>query len=156
MRVLVAGGAGFIGSHYVRNLVTGAYPGSGHVRVTVVDKLTYAGNLDNLSEVAGRFEFVRGDICDAALLAGVLPGQDIVVNFAAQTHVDRSIADGAEFISANVSGVQVLLKSCAEAGVKRVVQVSTERGLRQHFVRIMAGGRAAGTELTVCGQQGQR
>jgi dTDP-glucose 4,6-dehydratase len=128
MRILVAGGAGFIGSHYVRTLLHGGYPGYGHAHVTVLDKLTYAGNLANLEPVAAspRFSFVRGDIGDAALLNSVLPGHDIVVNFAAETHVDRSISGASNFVAANVAGVQVLLEACLGAGVLRVVQVSTD------------------------------
>ncbi len=126
MRVLVTGGAGFIGSHYVRTLLTGGYPGYEDAQVTVLDKLTYAANLANLDPVADRFEFVRGDICDAGLLAELLPGHDAVLNFAAETHVDRSIAGAAEFVASNVIGVQVLLDGCVAAGVPRVVQVSTD------------------------------
>ncbi len=128
MRVLVTGGAGFIGSHYVRTLLDGGYPGFGHAQVTVLDKLTYAGNLANLEPVAGspRFSFVRGDICDAAVLASVVPGHDVVVNFAAETHVDRSITGGSGFVAANMVGVQALLQACVGAGVTRVVQVSTD------------------------------
>ena len=126
MRILVTGGAGFIGSHYVRTLLTGGYPGCADAAVTVLDKLTYAGNLANLEPVAGRFAFVHGDIRDAALLAGVLPGHELVVNFAAETHFDRSIAGPAEFVATNVAGVQVLLDACRLAGVRRVVHVSTD------------------------------
>jgi dTDP-glucose 4,6-dehydratase len=126
MRILVTGGAGFIGSHYVRTLLAGGYPGFEDPAVTVLDKLTYAGNLANLDPVAGRYEFVRGDICDAALLRDVVPGHDAVVNFAAETHVDRSIAGAAEFVTSNVVGVQVLLDACMAAGVNRIVQVSTD------------------------------
>jgi dTDP-glucose 4,6-dehydratase len=126
MRILVTGGAGFIGSHYVRTLLAGGYPGVDDPAVTVLDKLTYAGNLANLDPVAGRYEFVHGDICDAALLRDVLPGHDAVVNLAAETHVDRSIAGAAEFVTSNVVGVQVLLDACMGAGVERIVQVSTD------------------------------
>ena len=80
MRILVTGGAGFIGSHYVRTLLSGGYPGTADVSVTVLDKLTYAGNLANLDPVAGRLAFVRGDICDASLLRDVVPGHDAVLN----------------------------------------------------------------------------
>ena len=128
MRILVTGGAGFIGSHYVRTLLDGGYPGYGHAYVTVLDKLTYAGNLANLEPVAAspRFSFVRGDIGDAALLDSVVPGHDVVVNFAAETHVDRSIEGASNFVAANVAGVQVLLQACLAAGIERVVQVSTD------------------------------
>ena len=126
MRLLVTGGAGFIGSHYVRTLLSGGYPGYEDAEVTVLDKLTYAGNPANLDPVSGRFTFVHGDIADARLLADVLPGHDAVLNFAAETHVDRSIAGAAEFVTANVTGVQVLLDACRSAGVGKVVHVSTD------------------------------
>ncbi|MFY9649131.1 dTDP-glucose 4,6-dehydratase [Trebonia sp.] len=126
MRLLVTGGAGFIGSHYVRTLLSGGYPGYEDAEVTVLDKLTYAGNPANLAPVSGRFTFVHGDIADAGLLADVLPGHDAVLNFAAETHVDRSIAGAAEFVTANVTGVQVLLDACRDARVGKVVHVSTD------------------------------
>ncbi len=128
MRILITGGAGFIGSHYVRTMLTGGYPGYEQAGVTVLDKLTYAGNLANLDPVAGnpRLRFVQGDICDATLLASLLPGHDAVLNFAAETHVDRSIDGASDFVAANVVGVQVLLQACLDAGVSRVVQVSTD------------------------------
>src|SRR5271169_4417616 len=117
MKILVTGGAGFIGSHYVRTLLTGGYPGFGDASVTVLDKLTYAGNLANLQSISDspQFEFVKGDICDASLLRSVLQGHDAVINFAAETHVDRSIAGAAEFAATNVAGVQVLLEACLES-----------------------------------------
>ena len=128
MRILVTGGAGFIGSHYVRTLLTGGYPGFRDASVTVLDKLTYAGNLANLEPVRSgpRFKFVKGDICDASLLKSVLPGHDAVINFAAETHVDRSIAGAADFAATNMVGVQVLLEACLEAGIPKIVQVSTD------------------------------
>ena len=128
MRILVTGGAGFIGSHYVRTMLTGGYPGFEHAEVTVLDKLTYAGNLANVEPVAGspQFTFVHGDICDAALLCEVVPGHDAVVNFAGETHVDRSIEGASDFVAANTVGVQLLLEACREAAVGRVVQVSTD------------------------------
>jgi dTDP-glucose 4,6-dehydratase len=128
VRILVTGGAGFIGSHYVRTLLGGGYPGFGDAQVTVFDKLTYAGNLANLEPVTDSpgLTFVHGDICDAGLLATVVPGHDIVVNFAAETHVDRSISGAADFVTTNVVGTQVLLQACLDAGVPRVVQVSTD------------------------------
>ncbi|MEU4515632.1 dTDP-glucose 4,6-dehydratase [Nonomuraea wenchangensis] len=115
-RVLVTGGAGFIGSHFARSLHD--------VYVTVLDKLTYAGDLTNLEGVS--HEFVHGDICDAGLLARVVPGHDLVVNFAAESHVDRSIAGPSEFMRTNALGTQTLLQACLEAGVPKVVQVSTD------------------------------
>lgn len=128
MRILVTGGAGFIGSHYVRTLLAGGYGGYEDARVTVLDKLTYAGNLANLDPVAGspRLTFVPGDIGDPAVLGTLVPGHDMVINFAAETHVDRSIADSAGFVSANVAGVQALMQACLDARVGRVVQVSTD------------------------------
>jgi dTDP-glucose 4,6-dehydratase len=128
MRILVTGGAGFIGSHYVRTLVADGYPGFAGAQVTVLDKLTYSGNLANLDPVAGspRLAFVQGDICDPALLATVVPGHDVVLNFAAETHVDRSISGAAPFVATNVAGVQALMQACLDAGVRRVVQVSTD------------------------------
>jgi dTDP-glucose 4,6-dehydratase len=128
MNILVTGGAGFIGSHYVRTLLSGGYSGFDSARVTVLDRLTYAGNLANLESVAEspRYKFVRGDIRDPELLASVLPGHDMVVNFAAETHVDRSITGASDFVTSNVAGVQVLLQACLEQNVRRVVQVSTD------------------------------
>ena len=106
MRVLVTGGAGFIGSHYVRTMLSGGYPGFEDAEVTVFDKLTYAGNLANLATVADnpRSRFVQGDICVAADLDAALPGHDAVVHFAAESHVDRSITGAAAFVLTNVLG----------------------------------------------------
>ncbi|WP_248963965.1 dTDP-glucose 4,6-dehydratase [Sphaerisporangium perillae] len=128
MSILVTGGAGFIGSHYVRSLLGGSYPGYEDARVTVLDKLTYAGNLANLVPVADHpgYSFVHGDITDPELLAKVVPGHDVVVNFAAETHVDRSIAGAADFVTTNVLGSQRLLQAALEAGVRTFVQVSTD------------------------------
>ena len=128
MRILVTGGAGFIGSHYVRTMLTGGYPGFEQAEVTVVDKLSYAGNLDNLYPVADheRLRFIHGDIGDPYLVTEVMQGQDYVVNFAAESHVDRSIKSASGFVAANVAGVQVLAQACLDAGVRRLVQVSTD------------------------------
>ncbi|MFF0308456.1 dTDP-glucose 4,6-dehydratase [Streptosporangium sp. NPDC004379] len=128
MKILVSGGAGFIGSHYVRSLLSGEYPGYENVQVTVLDKLTYAGNPANLHPVAGhpRFTFVRGDITDVGLLADVVPGHHVIVNFAAETHVDRSITGPEDFVVTNVHGTQRLLQAALDTGVRTVVQVSTD------------------------------
>ncbi|HXW43614.1 MAG TPA: dTDP-glucose 4,6-dehydratase [Streptosporangiaceae bacterium] len=128
MRILVTGGAGFIGSHYVRTLVADGYPAFAGAEVTVLDKLTYSGNLANLDPVSGspRYTFVHGDICDAGLLAALVPGHDVVLNFAAETHVDRSISGAAPFVATNVAGTQALMQACLDANVRRVVQVSTD------------------------------
>ncbi|MBO4270777.1 dTDP-glucose 4,6-dehydratase [Microbispora triticiradicis] len=128
MKILVAGAAGFIGSHYVRSLLSGAYPGYEDARVTVLDKLTYAGNPANLAPVETRpaFTFARGDVCDAELLRELVPGHDVVVNFAAETHVDRSISGAGDFVTTNVLGTQRLLQAALEADVRTFVQVSTD------------------------------
>src|SRR5258708_35126349 len=130
MRILVTGAAGFIGSHYVRTMVNGGYPGFERASVTALDKLTYAGNLANLEPVAQhpRYAFVRGDIGHEELLRRVVPGHDLVINFAAETHVDRSIAAAPDFVAANVAGDPALLPAYVDAGVRRVVQVSTDEG----------------------------
>jgi dTDP-glucose 4,6-dehydratase len=128
VRILVTGGAGFIGSHYVRTMLSGGYPGYEDAAVTVLDNLTYAGNLANLAPVwaSPRLHFVQGDIADPALVRSLVPGHDAVINFAAETHVDRSISGAAPFVTANVAGVQVLLQACLDAGAGPVVQVSTD------------------------------
>jgi dTDP-glucose 4,6-dehydratase len=128
MRVLVTGGAGFIGSCYVRTMLSGGYPGFEDAQVTVLDKLTYAGNPANLAPVAGsdRYRFVRGDICSPEDLAAVVPGHDYVVNFAAETHVDRSITGAAPFVTTNVVGAQQVFEAALRAGVRRVLHVSTD------------------------------
>ena len=128
MRVFVTGGAGFIGSQYVRDLLDDAYPAFAGTDVTVFDKLTYAGNLANLAPVADspRYRFVQGDICSAADLDAALPGHDVVVNFAAESHVDRSITGAADFINTNVLGAQQVFDAALRHGVGRVVHISTD------------------------------
>ena len=122
--IFVTGGAGFIGSCFVR-LVLRELAGA---RVTNFDALTYAGNLDNLRGLDGpRHRFVRGDICDpAAVLSALEEGTDFLVNFAAESHVDRSIHSAAEFVRTNVLGTQVLLDAARARGAGRFVQVSTD------------------------------
>ncbi|WP_433435262.1 dTDP-glucose 4,6-dehydratase [Nonomuraea sp. CA-141351] len=128
MKILVTGGAGFIGSHYVRSLLSGRHAGYEGAHVTVLDKLTYAGNPANLHPVARhpRYAFVHGDITDARLLADVVPGHDVIVNFAAETHVDRSIDGPGDFVLTNVYGTQRLLQAALEADVRTMIQVSTD------------------------------
>ena len=125
-RVLVTGGAGFIGSEFVRSIVAGAYPAFVGAQVTVLDALTYAGTLTNLTDVLDGLEFVRGDIRDPAAVAAVMPGTDVVVHFAAESHVDRSISGAGDFVTTNVVGTQVLLQAALEARVGRFVHVSTD------------------------------
>ncbi|MFH8934757.1 dTDP-glucose 4,6-dehydratase [Streptomyces griseosporeus] len=125
-RILVTGGAGFIGSHYVRTLL--GPEGPGNVSVTVLDLLTYAGNRANLAEVEDRpgFSFVHGDICDADLVAKLMAEHDEVVHFAAESHVDRSIDGGAEFVRTNVVGTHTLVEAAHRAGGRTFVHVSTD------------------------------
>ncbi len=126
MRIFVTGGAGFIGSHYVRTMLAGGYPGYEDAEVTVLDRLTYAGNLANLPVRHERLNVLCGDIRDERLLRDVLPGHDAVVHFAAESHVDRSLAGAAPFVLTNVVGTQALLDSCLRSGVERVVHISTD------------------------------
>ncbi len=128
MKALVTGAAGFIGSQYVRALLSGSLPGTNDVRVTVLDKLAYSGNLENLADVASSrgYQFVQGDICDARLVDEIMPGHDVIVHFAAESHVDRSIQDPAPFVTTNVLGTQVLLDAALRHRVGRFVHVSTD------------------------------
>lgn len=121
MEVLVTGGAGFIGSNYVHHLVD-----ERGADVTVLDKLTYAGSLANLEGVRDEVRFVEGDVRDRGVVDGLVEGADVVVNFAAETHVDRSIRDGAGFVRSNVEGVAVLLEAARRHGVERYVQIGTD------------------------------
>jgi dTDP-glucose 4,6-dehydratase len=127
MRILVTGGAGFIGSEFVRSLLGGT-DGATQTQITVLDKLTYSGVEANLAPVAAHpgYGFVRGDICDPDLVDQVMPGHDVVVHFAAESHVDRSIAGAGPFVTTNVLGTQVLLDSARKHGVGRFVHVSTD------------------------------
>ena len=124
MKILVTGGAGFIGSNFIRLLL-----GAGK-RYTVVnyDKLTYAGNLANLASVAQhpRYTFVRGDVCDPPALEAAMHGCDAVVHFAAESHVDRSIYEPSPIIQTNITGTFVLLEVARKVSISRVVQVSTD------------------------------
>lgn len=124
MKLLVTGGAGFIGSNFTR-MVLGRKPGW---KVTVLDKLTYAGRRENLEEVENdtRFSFVHGDICDPDTVAGAVRGCDAVVNFAAETHVDRSIDDAFSFVRTDIEGVRVLLEAFREGRRRMFLQISTD------------------------------
>src|SRR3954451_877409 len=129
MRMLVTGGAGFIGSYFVRSVIADEYPHFVGAEVLVLDKLTYAGNLANLAPVSGspRYEFRRGDICSAADLDAVMPGCDLVVNFAAESHVDRSIGgDASDFVMTNVLGAQQVFAAALRHHVRTVLHVSTD------------------------------
>jgi dTDP-glucose 4,6-dehydratase len=125
VKVLITGGAGFIGSNFIRHFLK-AHPS---YRVVNLDKLTYAGNLDNLLGVQSlpNYQFVRGDICDAKSLTDILnQGVDAVIHFAAETHVDRSLADAPEFLRTNVQGTFTLLEASRRAKVSRFLHVSTD------------------------------
>lgn len=126
-RYLVTGGAGFIGSNYVRGLLNGKW-GSSPGSVVVLDSLTYAGNLANLSSVQddSRFRFTKGSILDNELLDALLPNIDVIVNFAAESHVDRSISGARVFTETNALGTAVLLEAAVRNKVPRVVHVSTD------------------------------
>jgi dTDP-glucose 4,6-dehydratase len=126
VKLLVTGAAGFIGSYYARTMLDGGYAGYEDAHVTVLDKLTYAGNRANLPASHPRMSFVEGDICDLDLLLELLPGHDAVVHFAAESHVDRSLTAAADFVLTNVLGTQTLLEACRRVGVSRFVHVSTD------------------------------
>src|ERR671916_1499745 len=128
MRLLVTGGAGFIGSTFVRRVLRGAEPALAGADVVVLDKLTYAGNAENLAPVATdpALHFVKGDITDALLVADLMVGVDAVVHFAAESHVDRSILGAAPFVVTNVVGTHTVLQAALEAGVSTFVHVSTD------------------------------
>ena len=125
MRILVTGGAGFIGSNYVRRIADGTLGGIS--KITVLDKLTYAGTLTNLSEVSdSSYDFIEGDVCDAELVTKLVSENDLVVNFAAESHVDRSINGAKDFVVTNVLGTQTLLDAFRKSDVKTFLQVSTD------------------------------
>jgi len=128
MRLLVTGGAGFIGSHYVRGVLGHAWGGARPDQVVVLDRLTYAGNPANLDPVRGdgRFRFVHGDILDRPLVDSLVAEADAVVHFAAESHVDRSILGAADFVMTSVVGTQTLLDAAREHGVEKFVHVSTD------------------------------
>jgi dTDP-glucose 4,6-dehydratase len=121
---VVTGGAGFIGSNFVRHMLAR----HDDIEVVNLDKLTYAGNLENLRDVEDdpRYTFVRGDICDGVVVGETLRGADAVVNFAAETHVDRSISGPQDFIRTDVLGTHTLLEAVREQGIARFLHISTD------------------------------
>lgn len=124
----------FIGSNYVRRLLSGDYPAHAESEVIVLDKLTYAGNEANLAPIAHspRYTFVKGDICDAALLSELMPGVDAVVHFAAESHVDRSITGAADFVVTNVFG-DTDAAAGGQGRQRRMIRACLHRqGLRRH------------------------
>jgi len=125
MKLLVTGGAGFIGSNFIHHILK-EHP---DWEITNLDKLTYAGNLENLKDIEDnpRYRFVRGDITDRELISNILQnGFDAIINFAAESHVDRSILDASPFIETNIKGTQILLEGARQYKVTRFVQVSTD------------------------------
>jgi len=128
MKLLVTGGAGFIGSNFTRRALANELPGLSDPTITVLDALTYSGTLTNLTSVADHpgYRFVHGDITDKALLAELVPGHDAIVHFAAESHVDRSVTDAGIFVETNVLGTQRLLDAALAAQTSRFVHVSTD------------------------------
>lgn len=128
MRIVVTGGAGFIGSNFVRKLLQDSYPDFAGCEVVVLDALTYSGTLTNLSEWLGneRLTIVEGDIRDRVKVDETISGCDLLVHFAAESHVDRSVLDASVFVETNVLGTQILLDAALRHGVKRFLHVSTD------------------------------
>lgn len=123
MRILVTGGAGFIGSNFIRHIL-----GSPGNEVVNLDKLTYAGNLENLKDVPKdkRYRFARGDVCDRRAVEKAMRGADAVVHFAAETHVDRSIEDAGDFVKTDVMGTYVMLEAARKLAVRKFVFIGTD------------------------------
>ncbi|MBI2541517.1 dTDP-glucose 4,6-dehydratase [Candidatus Woesearchaeota archaeon] len=124
MKFLVTGGAGFIGSNFIKYILN-EYPGC---KVINLDKLTYAGNLDNLIGISKNknYKFVKGDICDPVIVNRLIKDVDVVVHFAAETHVDRSISDAGTFIKTDVFGTFILLNSAKNSNIKKFIHISTD------------------------------
>lgn len=124
MKILVTGGAGFIGSNFIRYMLK-KYP---DYRITNLDKFTYCGNIENLADIKDnpRYKSIKGDIADTGIVRKAIEGSDVVINFAAESHVDRSIKDPNRFVKTNVHGALTLLKCAREIGVSRFVQIGTD------------------------------
>jgi dTDP-glucose 4,6-dehydratase len=122
MRILITGGAGFIGCNFVRHMLR-SHP---EKQIVVLDKLTYAGRLENLEEVKYNITFIKGDICDAEVVKKAMQGCDEVVNFAAESHVDRSITTPEDFVRTDVLGAFTLLEQARKSDVKKFLQISTD------------------------------
>jgi len=124
MALMVTGAAGFIGANFAHYILR-KHPG---LDVLVYDKLTYAGNLDNLKDIRGNIKFVKGDICDAGAVGKAIKehGVDQIINFAAETHVDRSIDSASDFLESNVKGVYTMLEAARKYDVKKLLQISTD------------------------------
>ncbi len=122
MKILITGGAGFIGCNFVRHMLK-EHPDK---KIVVLDKLTYAGRLENLEEIKDRIEFVKGDICDKKIVEQAMKDCDEIVNFAAESHVDRSITSPEDFVRTDVLGVFTLLEEARRRDIKRFVQISTD------------------------------
>ena len=130
MKIFVTGGAGFIGSEFVRMSLNGDLQdiGINPTKVIVYDALTYAGNLNNLKSISSdiRYEFIQGNICDPQILNKIPDDCDLIINFAAESHVDRSIDGPDVFVKTNILGTQNLLEAAKKKGVKKFVQISTD------------------------------
>ena len=124
MKILVTGGCGFIGSNFIRGMLK-KYPA---YKIVNLDKLTYCGNLDNLRDIEKdlRYTFIKGDICDRKIVDKAITGCGVVINFAAESHVDRSISDASAFIRTNIQGVYALLESAKKHNIKRFIQISSD------------------------------
>ena len=127
MKIMVTGGAGFIGSNFIRHLLNKYY-----YHIVNLDKLTYAGNLRNLADVSNNknYSFIKGDICDKDIVEKAMEGCSMVINFAAETHVDRAIIDAGSFIKTDVYGTYILLQAAKKCKIKRFIQISTDEDIR--------------------------
>jgi len=142
MKLLVTGGAGFIGSNFIHYWLK-RYPGD---EIVNLDALTYAGHLENLRDIEGKpnYKFIHGDICDPKIVRKAMEGADVVVHFAAETHVDRSIKEPAKFLETNIMGTHVLLQAALKHHIKRFHHISTD----EVFGSLELGSQEKFSELT--------